>query len=96
MALVKILRVKILLRDRSHVINNGGTTTKYLPLARCPHQCDPTYFSFVSALEVLSIFIKSKPEIVGMSILGYNYLCSAYADDTIFFLKGHDFYKAYG
>ena len=44
-------------------------------------------FLFVLALEILFILIKSKPEIEGMTIFDYNYLYSAYADDTTFFLK---------
>ena len=36
---------------------------------------------------MLFILIKSKCEIEGMTILDYNYLYSAYADDTTFFLK---------
>ena len=30
---------------------------------------------------------KSKSKVEGMTIFDYNYLCSAYADDTTFFLK---------
>ena len=44
-------------------------------------------FLFILALEILFILIKSKPEIKGMTIFNYNYLYSAYADDTTFFLK---------
>ena len=36
------------------------------------------------ALEILFILIKSKLEIEGMTIFDYNYLYSAYADDTTF------------
>ena len=36
---------------------------------------------------MLFILLKSKPEIKGMKIFDYNYLYSAYADDTTFFLK---------
>ena len=36
---------------------------------------------------MLFILLKSKPEIKGMKIFNYNYLYSAYADDTTFFLK---------
>ena len=42
---------------------------------------------FVLALEVLFILIKFKPKIEGKTIFDYNYLYSAYADDTTFFLK---------
>ena len=44
-------------------------------------------FLFVSALEALLILIKSKPEIEGITVFDCNYHNSAYADDTIFFLK---------
>ena len=51
---------------------------------------------FVLAWEMLLIFIKSKPEIEGMTIFDYNYLYSAYADDKTFFLERYYFYKEYG
>ena len=51
---------------------------------------------FVLAWEMLLIFIKSKPEIEGMTIFDYNYLYSAYADDKTFFLERYYFYKGYG
>ena len=67
---------------------NGVTTTKYFSLGRGAGQGDPTpAFLFVLALKILFIFIKSNPEIEGMTIFNYNYLYSAYADDTTFFLK---------
>ena len=51
-------------------------------------QGDPiSAFIFILALEILFILIKAKPEIEGMTMFGYNYLYSAYADDTTFFLK---------
>ena len=42
---------------------------------------------FVLSLEVLFILIKLKPQIEGMTIFDYNYLYSAYANNTTFFLK---------
>ena len=42
------------------------------------------FISFILALEILFIFIKSKPEIEEMTIFYYNYLCSDY---KTFFLK---------
>ena len=83
-----ILWVKILLRDQEPCVINGGTTTKHFPFGRGARQGDPiSAFLFVLALEILFILIKSKPEIEGMTIFDYNYLYSAYADDTTFFLK---------
>ena len=61
---------------------------KYFSLGRGSHQDGPfSAYLFVLALEVLFILIKSKPEIEGMAIFDYNYLYSAFADDTTFFLK---------
>ena len=55
---------------------------------RGARQGDPiSAFLFILALEILFILIKSKPEIGGMTIFDYNYLYSAYADDTTFSLK---------
>ena len=83
-----ILWVKILLRDQESCVINGGRTTKYFSLRRGARQGDPiSAFLFILALEILFILIKLKPEIEGMTIFDYNYLYSAYADDTTFFLK---------
>ena len=80
--------VKILLRDQESCVINGGTTTKYFSLGRGARQGDPiSAFLFILALEILFIDLKSKPEIEGMIIFDYNYLCSAYANDTTFSLK---------
>ena len=45
------------------------------------------FYLFILPLEILFILIKSKPETEGMTIFDYNYLYSAYADGTTFFLK---------
>ena len=83
-----ILWVKILLRDQESCVINGGTTTKYFSLGRGACQDDPiSAFLFILAIEILLILIKLKSEIEGMTIFDYNYLYSAYADDTTIFLK---------
>ena len=83
-----ILWVKILLRDQESCVINGGTTTKYFSLGRGAHQGDPvSAFSFVLASGILFILTKSKPEIEGMTTFDYNYLYSAYAEYTTFFLR---------
>ena len=87
-----IFWVKILLKDQESCVINGGITTKYFSLGRGARQGYPiSGFLFVLALEVLFIFIKSKPEIEG--IFNYNYLYSVFADDTTFFLKDFIFIK---
>ena len=83
-----ILWIRILLRDLESCVINGGKTTKYFSLGRGACQSDPILaFLFILALEILFILIKSKPGIAGITIFDYNYLYSAYTDDTTFFLK---------
>ena len=80
--------VNILLRDQESCVINGDRTTKYFSLGKGARQGDRiSAFLFILALEILFILIKSKPEIEGMTIFDYKYPCSAYADDTTFFLK---------
>ena len=77
-----ILWIKILLNDQESCVINGAKTTKYFMLGRGARQGDP-----ISALEILFLLIKTKPEIAGLTILDHCYLYSAYTDDTTFFLK---------
>ena len=89
-----ILWGKILLRDQESCIINGGTAAKYFSLGREARQVYPiSAFPFISALDILFILIKSKPEIERMTILDQKYLYSAYVDDATFFLKNIIFTK---
>ena len=42
---------------------------------------------FILVLEIFFIFIKNDPKVKGLNIFKHEFLCIAYADDTIFFLK---------
>ena len=80
-----ILWVKILLKGQESCATNGGKTTKYFLLGRNGRQGYPiSAFLFVSALEILFLLIKTKPEIPGLTIFCHCYLYSACADDTTF------------
>ena len=80
-----ILWVKILLNDQELCVINGGKTTKYFMLGRGACQGDPiSAFSFILALEILFLLIKTKPDIAVLTIFDHCYLYSAYADHTIF------------
>ena len=83
-----ILWIKILLNDQESCVVNGDKTTKYSMLGKGACQGDPiSAFLFILALEILFFLIKTKPEILGLTIFDYCYLYSAYADGTPFFLK---------
>ena len=74
--------VNILLKDQESSASNGGKTTKYFLLGSGIRQSDPiSVLLFNLALEILFLLIKTKPEIVGLTLFDHCYLYSAYADD---------------
>ena len=74
-----ILWVKILLKGQESCATNGGKTTKYFLLGRNGRQGYP-----ISALEILFLLIKTKPEIPGLTIFCHCYIYSACPDDITF------------
>ena len=80
--------IKILLRDQESCVINGGHTTTYFRLERGARQGDPiSAYLFILALELFFILIKSNKNIHGINIFNHDFLYTAYADDTNFFLK---------
>ena len=77
--------IKLLLNT---AIFNGGITTPYFNLEKVARQGDPvSAYLFILALEVLFVFIKSNENIKGIEIFKYVFLYTAYAHDSIFFLR---------
>ena len=75
--------IKILTNQESCVIN-GGSTTWYFKLEKG----DPiSAYLFIIFLEIIFAMIKSNLNIKGLTIFNHNYLYTAYADDTTFFLN---------
>ena len=80
--------IKILLYKQESCVINGGHTTKYFSLERGARQGDPiSAYLFVLALEIFFILLKSNKNVHGIEIFNHEFLYTAYADDTTFFLK---------
>ena len=80
--------VLILFNSQESCVINGGHSTKYFPLERGARQGDPiSAYLFVLPLEIFFILIKTNNDIQGIEIFNHEFLYTAYADDTTFFMK---------
>ena len=87
--------IKTLLNDQQSCVINGGYTTRYFKLERGTRQGDPiSAYLFILALEVFFTLVKSDKNVHGLSIFEHEFLYTAYADDTTFFLKDLNSVKA--
>ena len=60
----------------------------YFPLKRGTRQGDPiSAYLFNLVLEIVFMFIKESENVQSMAIFNNQFLCTAYADDTTFFLS---------
>ena len=67
---------------------NGGKTTKYVKLERGARQGDPiSAYLFILVSEIFFILVKNNPKVKGLNFFKHEFLYTAYADDTTFFLK---------
>ena len=79
---------KILLKNQESCIINAGKTSKYFKLERRTRQGDPiSAYLFILVLEVVFLSIKQNKNIKGIELMQNEFLYTAYADDTTFFLK---------
>ena len=80
--------IKILIKKQLSCVINGGFTTSYFNLEKGARQGGPaSAYLFILALEVLFISIKNNQNIKGLQIFKHEFLYTAYADDSTFFLK---------
>ena len=71
-----------------YCIINGQITMKYFKLERGTRQGDRiSAYLFTLVLEVVFAVIKSNQNIDKLRIFEHDFLYTAYADDTIFFVK---------
>ena len=80
--------ILILFNSQESCVINRGHSTKYFPLECGARQGDPILaYLFVRALEIFFLLIKTNNDIQGIEIFNHEFLYTAYADDTTFFVK---------
>ena len=85
----KLLKwIETLLNNQESCIINGGITTHYFKLKKGTRQGDLiSAYLFILVLGATFYVDKSKKNIKGLNIFNHEFLYTAYADDTTFFLK---------
>ena len=80
--------IEILLTNQQSCVINGVSTTSCFKLEKGARQGDPiSAYLFIIALEIIFAMIKSNPNIKDLNIFNHNYLYTAYANGTTFFLN---------
>lgn len=76
------------MKDSESCVIDGGHTTKYYSLQRRAWQGNPiSAYLFIIALDILFALIFAKKDVPGLNIFDHEFLYTAYADDTTFFVK---------
>ena len=77
------------MQNQEYWVINEGTTTNYFKLERGTTQGDPiSAYLFTIVLEIAFLFIMQNKNINGLNIFEKKtFLCTAYVDNTKFFLK---------
>ena len=82
---------KTLYNDAKSNINVNGQYSSWFKIKRGVRQGDPCspYFYLIGA-EILSILLRSNPDIKGIKVRNEEYLLSQFADDTVLCLDGEE------
>ena len=80
--------IKIILNNSESCVINGGKSSQYFKLKRGARQGDPiAAYLFIIALEIFFICVRSRQDIQKIKVFGTEFLLTAYADDTTFFVS---------
>ena len=80
--------IKILLMNQESCVINGGKTSQYFKLERGTRQGDPiSAYLFIIVLEVIFLNIIQNSHIKGINLFDKEFIYTAHADDTTFFLQ---------
>ena len=83
--------ISILFQNQESCVINGGKTTRYFPLKRGTRQGHPiSAYLFILVLEIVFIFVKENENVQCLTIFNNQFLYTAYADDTTFFLSNEN------
>ena len=83
--------IKTILNNQESCIISGGKT-KYFKLERGAQQGDAfSAYLFILVLEIFFVFTKNNPNAKGLNIFKHEFLFTACANDTTFFLKDRKF-----
>ena len=83
--------IKTILKNQESSIIIGEKTTKYFNLERGARQGDPiSAYLLILVLEIFFTFVKNNPKVKDLNIFKHEFLYTAYAVDTSFFLKNRN------
>ena len=86
--------IKILLKNQESCVINGGKTSPYFKLERGTRQGDPiSAYLFIIVIEVIFLNIIQNSHIKGIKLFDKEFIYTAYADDTTFFLQNKNSVK---
>ena len=81
-----VSRIKTILNNQETYISNGGKTNSNLERGARQEDSISAHL-FILVLEIFFIFVKNNPKVKGLNMFKHEFLYTAYADDTTFFLK---------
>ena len=86
--------IKTILNKQESCIMNNGHSSGYFPILSGTHQGDPlSAYMFILAMEILFIQVRNNKNIKGITIFGFEFKLSSFADDVSYFLQDLDSVK---